>query len=517
MAITKVQYFHENTLIGEVTSAPFDRIKWQNVPEGEYQLTAKLWIDGVEQATSQVVNFSAVLKYPNTFIGNAASLYPTKEDLALALGISSLNILTYNIKGDEVQALITQEYVISDQLFRNTGITYYEDLDGNVMSGGGGSWFRENPNFILAVLPNVDYVGTSSAYESVFNSVSANIEILASQEAETYNGGVPDPDFTQDGHSVIYRQNETTPGAVSDLSAGTIYATAVQLNFTPSASTNTIKEYHVYDGTTRLGKVKNSGEYIVGLNEGTAYNLKIFAVDQYFNKSTASNIISVTTNAQAEISQDSLTLSLNSEHDASYSSGSEWKDLVKGQILNIQGASYNATEQSIKIDAVGEYLSFENSFKIEAGSDFSFGCFMKVNAWEGNNPGLWRVDSPSVNFNIFNGTSGRPWIRLAGTDILKGTSGTQVTIGNYVYVVFVVHSHTAANPGYAKVMIDGVEAYSTSHTQVTPEFSLVELLRHNINEYVFADFKAAHFYNKALTELEAANNNTSLRNFFVTP
>ena len=47
-------------------------------------------------------------------------------------------------------------------------------------------------------------------------------------------------------NSVVYVTNFTPPNPVINLSAGTIYNTAVQLNFTPPTSVNGVDFYEVY-------------------------------------------------------------------------------------------------------------------------------------------------------------------------------------------------------------------------------------------------------------------------------
>lgn len=53
---TTVKYYNGATLIGEGTVAPGYSFDWTNAPAGLHAITAKVFVDGVEQDTSAVVN-----------------------------------------------------------------------------------------------------------------------------------------------------------------------------------------------------------------------------------------------------------------------------------------------------------------------------------------------------------------------------------------------------------------------------------------------------------------------------
>jgi len=80
------------------------------------------------------------------------------------------------------------------------------------------------------------------------------------------------------------------------LSAGTIYDTAIQLNFTPPSSTNTIDYYECYANGVLKNKISGSGEYVYGLMASSSYDITVVAVDIFYNKSVVSNTLSSSTN-----------------------------------------------------------------------------------------------------------------------------------------------------------------------------------------------------------------------------
>lgn len=298
MAITKVAYYsNSGVLIAERTQAPFDFIKWEDVPEGTYELTAKVWVDGVEQATSQVVNISAIPKYSNLIIGDPLNSIPDAATLSNKLGIYESQVQNFIRVGDKMQAFIRAKNIeLGDSAFRGLGLTSFEDLEGRITKTYPGSAWRDNTELILAYLPAIEYYTVAEDYNANFLNCHTDLVIYANIAASTCNGGSPDPDLVNDGYSVVYIQNETAPLAITDLSTGTIYGTAIQLNFTPPSATNTIIEYHVYNGTTRLGTITNPGDYISDLDPDTTYSdIRVFAVDQYYNVGAASNSVSEST------------------------------------------------------------------------------------------------------------------------------------------------------------------------------------------------------------------------------
>ncbi len=124
---------------------------------------------------------------------------------------------------------------------------------------------------------------------------------------ETSNGGNREQlvEYLEDtqGCTIVYIDNETPPNEVTDLAAVLIGSSSVVLSFSTPTSTNTVEFYEVWidDGVTSWHKyfpkqhVSSSGDTLSGLTSSTNYDIKIVAVDEYYNKSGYSNTINITT------------------------------------------------------------------------------------------------------------------------------------------------------------------------------------------------------------------------------
>jgi len=284
----------------------------------------------------------------NTYIGGVSGTITSASSLATKLGISVGNISNFSIVGSDIKCKITGSYVIPINCFNsNQDITYYKDNDGLVTSiGASGFAVNTTDNFKEAYFPNVTSVGDSGfncsnftfpnidviyiprctalgTSSSVNNAVFGNNfrtsirRLYVDSSLATINSGSPDPDltsYTSLTGNVMYVTNFTDPSAISDLSAGTIYNTAVQLTFTPPSTTNAIDYYELYINGVYTKRLI-SGDYATGLTENTVYNFTVYARDVFYNLSPVSNNLTQSTSnysytdtdANAYISAASLT------------------------------------------------------------------------------------------------------------------------------------------------------------------------------------------------------------------
>jgi len=294
-------------------------------------------------------NFAKSASAPtyNTYIGGVSGTISTASALATKLGISVGAISNFTVVGSDIKCKITGSYGIPASAFQlNTDITYYYDNDNLVNSINSDAFDRASNLFelqtkgVLSVGPNsplrgtkvalfdfpvatsltgvdvfsdfapnvgnikqinirnVTILGTSAADNLVFRGMTGNPIIYANTALQTNNAGAPDGDLVfaaSQGATIRYCLNNTAPSAISDLSAGTSYNTAIQLNFTPPSSTNTIEYYECYANGVFKNRITGSGQYISALTENTNYNITMYAVDIFFNKSAVSNTINITT------------------------------------------------------------------------------------------------------------------------------------------------------------------------------------------------------------------------------
>ena len=274
----------------------------------------------------------------NTFIGGIGGTINTPALLAAKLGISENRIKLFKVTGVDVEcAIVGGSYVAPPNFMSGMAeLTFFNDSAGLITSNSPwqGKMFFKCYNLQTVILPNISIIyGVSSnwVFENTYgnytkwktfyapklvqlgssvinngdvfrNNFSNNIKLYTNPYLQTINSGGVEGDldlFDSLGtNSVVYVANFTPPNTITNLSTGTIYNTMIQLNFTPPTSVNGVDFYEVYINGERFStrEIKNSGEFITGLTPSTNYNIRIVAVDMFYNKSELSNTVNVSTN-----------------------------------------------------------------------------------------------------------------------------------------------------------------------------------------------------------------------------
>jgi len=292
----------------------------------------------------------------NTFIGGISPVTNTTALLATKLGISVGNISNFTIVGADVKCKIIGSYFIPASAFQgNTAITYYNDAGGLVTELRAYSfygatafkWFVFNnvtsvlidalQNTLLTTIylpsltscanaafrsinlfkqkifiPNCATLGSNvNVNEDVFFGVALNSKIYAKPSLATINLGGVEADLafaTTNLSTVKYVSSTAIPNAITDLAAGTIYDTAIQLNFTaPTGSTNAIEHYEVYVNGVYYSDIKRGG-WVSKLTINTAYSFTVYARDIYYNQSLVSNSVSASTTNTSVVSLNEKTI-----------------------------------------------------------------------------------------------------------------------------------------------------------------------------------------------------------------
>lgn len=368
-------------------------------------------------------NFAKSVSLPtyNTYIGGVASTISTPALLATKLGIDVSRISNFSIVGSDIKCRITGSYTLLSYNFNtSTVITYYDDFDGlvtsiradtfagpalpmtrlwmpGVTSVLNGAWFFYESIAIKTIyLPRCTSFGNTIGNDSTIAHWKATgVKMYVSSFLQTCNSGSPDGDIAtlvSNGVSIVYVTNFTAPNPITNLSAGTIYNTAIQLNFTPPSSTNTIDYYECYANGVLKNTITASGQYITGLTPNTNYNITIKAVDIFYNKSVASNSLSVsTTNNSWDITTGLVSyykLDSNSNDSFGSNNGTDTSvSYVTGKIGN--AGSFNGSSSNISI-ADNNNLSFTNGSGVD--TPFSFSFWLKLN----NQTDQWLVNKRGV-------------------------------------------------------------------------------------------------------------------------
>jgi len=437
-----------------------------NIASAQYNLFAR-----------QNFAYKSVSNGTNTEIGGIASTISTPALLAAKLGILESRITNFSIVGSDVKCKITGSYVIPASAFYiNSSITYYLDY-GNLVSdiqdqaffqtanftygifGGittltGAYIFRDEINpqrsmFIemksLTAITNVAFyslntikltlyaplltsIGANVLNNDVFLSIAKTQLFYVNPFLQTSNSGGVEGDIAYTaslGTSIRYVTNMTAPSQITDLSAGTIYNTAIQLNFTPPSSTNTIDYYECWANGVKKNNITSSGQHINGLTANSSQNIVVYAVDIFYNKSVVSNVLNVST-----------TLTNPTDSDASAyitaSSNSTYSTAINDLFCGLKGANLYQ-----KIQAFYPFLGTTSTqhkwnAKNPLDTDAAFRLVFTGAATFSNSG--YQTDGASYA-NTYFVTSTNQTLNSNGLTITSGTNNSVTTntadIGNY--------------------------------------------------------------------------------------
>ncbi|MBC7845552.1 MAG: hypothetical protein H7Y10_03570 [Flavobacterium sp.] len=268
----------------------------------------------------------------NTYIGGISASVSSASSLATKLGISVGAISNFTVVGSDIKCKITGSYAMPVNCWNsNSVITYFRDYDGLVTSIGAGGiddygqcyeWYfpnclsiaKTNSNYsfhnnhtqgVVLYTPRcTDWGGTQGADGGMFLNIGNALDakgftIYAPIAQQTSNAGGVEGDLAAaivGGYNTLkFVSNFTVPNPVTTLVAGTVYNTAIQLNFTAPSSTNTIEYYECWSNGVFKNKINASGGYITGLTASTSYDITVYAVDIFMNRSLVSNMVTQST------------------------------------------------------------------------------------------------------------------------------------------------------------------------------------------------------------------------------
>lgn len=427
----------------------------------------------------------------NTEIGGVAATINTPALLATRLGIDVSRITNFTIVGSDIKCRITGGYIIpTTPGFGNvTSLTYYRDTDAlvtiiknsafyntglseevrfdncTIIEGGalsknfatgfylpkvttvGGICFDNVSTANYYYLPLCTSLGSTNGDDLVFRNIKSGAIIYVNPSLATNNAGSQDGDLSAaitSGAVVRYVSNFTAPNPVTDLSAGTVYNTAIQLNFTPPSSTNAIDYYECYVNGVLKNTITASGQYIIGLTPNTFYNITLKAVDIFYNKSIVSNTVSQSTNGvNPAVPTTGLVsyykLDSNSNDSFGSNNGTDTSvSYVSGKIGN--AGSYNGTNSKSNIG---------NPVNLQLSTG-TISCWIKTSGAGGSYRSIFGKTLAYNMFLVDGVLMVYNWSSY-GTTGNKST-GINLNDGLWHHIVFVFESGTALNYLY----IDGV-------------------------------------------------------------
>ncbi len=124
----------------------------------------------------------------------------------------------------------------------------------------------------------------------------------------------------------------------------------------------------------------------------------------------------------------------------------------------------------VEIADAGDEIDLNPPLDIEAWTEFTFFAYLDFKAIIGNNPGFWRANASSggTTFNILNADDG-PWIRWAGSDLIKTTSWGDMTNRGVASVGFSVGQATQT------AYLDGLRTDTRTGTVTWPTGSNADI------------------------------------------
>lgn len=305
---------------------------------------------------------------PNTFIGGVSSLFPDVQSLATGLNILVSDITFFEVVKTGIKCTINTSYNIPAS-FGNGSLTSFRESGNNILSLG----TITNNTLLKSFETNSDFddVGGKFSYEkiqqlvlnglsSVTNSVfqgfaQTRLNFISLKNCLTYgtttgesacfeamnnyqwslfchpslvtaNSGLEEGDILRLRNvlkaEILYTNQSTPPGGITDLSVGTNYSIGFKMSFTPPSSVNGIKFYSVYvDGFfNSSGYEYPENVLAVNLQPSTNYDIEIRAFDMDGND-IWSNKTNATTLANIIIDTPSIIRYLKMEDDVADATG----------------------------------------------------------------------------------------------------------------------------------------------------------------------------------------------------
>jgi hypothetical protein len=469
-------------------------------------------------------------------INTAALLADKMLNYPSGTAFSPSNILNFTIVGANIQCFLNADYKIKDDAYlNNLSITYYNDYGSCIETGlqsflvGGGftmilkkvylknaitigvacfsgngfssveeiilpnaiqlgnGCFANAESFKIIYIPRATNIGDTVLYNDVFAFSNQGFKVYAEPSMVTINSGGVEGDLayvinTLKG-TVNYVDNFTLPNPVNTLLIGTIYGTAIQLNFTPpTGSTNAIDYYECYANGVFKNKITTSGQYIRGLTVNTTYQFTVIAVDVFYNKSLVSNLVSVST-ASSLSYQDSIVAYYkfqDNTKDSFYSNDGNGTAIVYENGLVGKRAVFNGTTSKIVLNPSSSF-SFNN-----ANNDLPFSLAFILNQPSSKFATIFsKRDTAPAEYQLTMSTSQKLTLELysGGTTAVRfNTTSLDSVILNQNNIVCVTYDGSGLASGI-KIYINNILSAQVN----TTTGSYVKMNSTSSNVYLGAD------------------------------
>jgi len=262
------------------------------------------------------INYS----FRNIWAGSAITRYIDEDDLVTGCGFNFCSYLkkikllgvttpiTYMYRDCPLLKVIHHPLLVgvlnTRNIFNMDSLTHVILNELNYIGAAGSSGtdftFFNCPKLKKVYLPECLNFGDTHQFDNTIRNTTGEMYVHSSMFTIN-NGGLEGDLAARQSAGVVIKDSSlwsfTPPNAVTNLSISTLYATVLQLNFTPPSSVNAIDYYECYANGVYKNDITASGGHITGLNPDTTYTITVKAVDVFYNKSEFSNSVSDTTNA----------------------------------------------------------------------------------------------------------------------------------------------------------------------------------------------------------------------------
>ena len=153
---------------------------------------------------------------------------------------------------------------------------------------------------------------------------------------------------------------------------------------------------------------------------------------------------------------------------------------------------------------IGQRFGQDNVIRIRPGVSVTFSQWIIPTTWEPAgpaNPAFWRANDVN-SFNVFQGTSGRPWIRWNGENVLWPSSGYAVPLNEIAHCVYVMRMGSAGT-GFMGFYTQGILRHFVTGSYSNAGFVIDQLgYQYTEGEFIGGYHGPLMFHERALSAQE---------------
>ncbi len=390
----------------------------------------------------------------NTYIQGVGNKLNTPSLLATGLGIAANRISLFRIIDANVECAISGTFNLGWTL-RTYGCTYFESTQV-VSMGSLQEWAGTSENQIKKVIvPNMTYAKGATFYGNsgirfyycpsatnigeydssnvfvgiggrtrTFEAILPGFVLYCNPILATINDGKPIADINtilSRGGIVRYVTDFTKPDNITDLSVTSSYNTGLKLDFTTPNSANGIDFYEVYINGIYKQDIKGPNDIINGLEKNTNYDIRLIAVDNFYNKSDFSNAANVSTN--------NLNLDLDAQNFIDISLNHDLGNIVNNLVTSLKNSGL--WDKTYAIYPFIGNTSFQHKFNLKNPQDTNTAFRLVFNGSGSHSSNGYQTNGTNAYANTNIIINSIHTFSNAGLTMVCGTNNTPVTTNSY--------------------------------------------------------------------------------------